>query len=343
MKNTFAEIEKLHRSYYPFAEDHWDYILSKIFDKRYYEYAGRRVWALEQLDDRRDRRIDINALESWKQSYNSIKDQSWPDCDTFTDFENLPVAIQNECINVHNFSPSNWLSQDIKFTEWQEDLNWTYQTFDLVRINYVILDNLEFIAGKKVVDFAGHVGLFAGCCLHNGAESVTYTNVKKQMLDIGNEVLELIDSSVNRHQSILSDIHDYECNGRICQGQDTVMLLGIMDIVHDHYRILESITVAEPNTIIIENIDPEPIKYNKEPLVYWWTEVTHTSWKGYHEDLKPITVGCPNCSWFDFVLAGLGYKKVKHTSYEIWEPDAQDLTNKMDLSTRSVHVYVKEL
>lgn len=37
-----------------------------------------------------------------QESYNAVKDDSWPPVSNFDDFKNLPQWIQDECINVHN-------------------------------------------------------------------------------------------------------------------------------------------------------------------------------------------------------------------------------------------------
>jgi hypothetical protein len=47
----------------------------------------------------------------WINSYNKIKDPSWPDCQTLDDFKTLPLNIQAECIDVHHFSPEIWLHE----------------------------------------------------------------------------------------------------------------------------------------------------------------------------------------------------------------------------------------
>lgn len=41
----------------------------------------------------------------WKSSYNNIKDDSWPECNSPADFSNLSEEIQQECENLHNISP----------------------------------------------------------------------------------------------------------------------------------------------------------------------------------------------------------------------------------------------
>jgi organic radical activating enzyme len=42
--------------------------------------------------------------ENWKNSYDAIKDSSWPSCDSPDDWESLPPEIREECSSVHNFS-----------------------------------------------------------------------------------------------------------------------------------------------------------------------------------------------------------------------------------------------
>ena len=44
----------------------------------------------------------------WKNAYDSIKDITWDKCDTPEDFKNLPQYIQDECINIHHFTPERY-------------------------------------------------------------------------------------------------------------------------------------------------------------------------------------------------------------------------------------------
>lgn len=37
-----------------------------------------------------------------KDSYNAVKDSTWPDVITYQDFQNLPEHIRNECLNIHH-------------------------------------------------------------------------------------------------------------------------------------------------------------------------------------------------------------------------------------------------
>ena len=48
---------------------------------------------------------------NFKIFYNSVKDPSWPDCETLVDFENLPNFIKNECRLLHNLDNIHGFSQ----------------------------------------------------------------------------------------------------------------------------------------------------------------------------------------------------------------------------------------
>lgn len=45
----------------------------------------------------------------WKSAYQSIKDESWPDCNSLDQFESLPEWIREECTVVHKIDPVNYL------------------------------------------------------------------------------------------------------------------------------------------------------------------------------------------------------------------------------------------
>lgn len=328
------------RDFYGLSDDEWYRLRSLTFDKRIYEYVSRKFWLLEQADNDRDTRYDTNALQRWQASYQAIKDPTWPDCETFNDFQSLPDNIQHECRTVHGLDPAKWLDQSIGFDDWSDDPSWDYEEFDLVRLKHIVFDNLEFIQGRRVVDFATHNGLIGGTCLHHGATAVTITNIKQDCLDLANEMLDLLDQD-QRHKSILSDINNTNHNRIVCESADTIILAGILDIVQDHYGILKSITDCDPSTVIINNLDPGAIKNNREPLVHWWQEVTHTTWRGYSQDHRPVTVGCPNAAWFDFVMQSFGYKKHRELKYQVWEPFSDDLSKTQDLFDQNLLIYVK--
>jgi hypothetical protein len=49
-----------------------------------------------------------DEIDLWLENYASIKDSSWPNCDTPENFLDLPSYIQEECKTVHNFDYETW-------------------------------------------------------------------------------------------------------------------------------------------------------------------------------------------------------------------------------------------
>lgn len=51
----------------------------------------------------------------WIDSYNNVKDKSWPDCNSYQDFQNLPDWIQAECRDVHKIDWDDWIKDTGSF------------------------------------------------------------------------------------------------------------------------------------------------------------------------------------------------------------------------------------
>jgi hypothetical protein len=60
-----------------------------------------------------------NILREWRKSYQNIRGDSWPDCDSPDDWDNLPLEIKQECEEVFDFSPGRLADKRLgyKFTD----------------------------------------------------------------------------------------------------------------------------------------------------------------------------------------------------------------------------------
>jgi organic radical activating enzyme len=58
------------------------------------------------VGDIQERRVE--GADLWSATYNKIKDASWPSCNEINDFYHLPTAVQQECRELHKFSPEAW-------------------------------------------------------------------------------------------------------------------------------------------------------------------------------------------------------------------------------------------
>ena len=307
---------------YGIDQSMYQQVLDHMFPLDIYEYASRKAYLAERTNPNRDPGYDLRNQQAWQRSYENIKDPSWPDCATPDHFANLPLHIQQECITQHGFSADIWLDPNIPFEKFQRDPTWQLDAFDIVRLKLALVDNLDSIKHKKIIDFGTHIGLLGTVCLHNDAEHVVVTNIKSDCLSIADEMLALNNPLRHRFRAVLSNINDLGETEALCYDRDTVILAAIMNIVTDHFGIMRAITRSRPKTIIIQNWNPPVIATHPAPLVYWWLEDTTVAWKGFHPTDMETRVGCPNKAWFDTILGDFGYRLSKYTLTDISSPFA---------------------
>ncbi len=210
---------------------------------------------------------------------------------------------------------------------------------DVVRYRTIILDNLEYIVNKKIVDFSALTGHLSFICLHNKASSVVATEIRSVLVDIIRLAADYKKYTQNQFKVIQSDIHDYAVNKEICTGADTVLLCGIMYHVHDHVAILESIADALPQCIIIETLNDTSISYMHRPMISWKTENTNSLFTAARNSKDVTLVGFPNPVWFDLAMNSLGYSKRKQRDYVYSMEYAVPVSEK--IQNRTVLVYTK--
>ena len=205
-------------------------------------------------------------------SYNNIKDSSWPECNTYEDLCNLPQHIIDECRDQHNFDFLIYNQDDIDLTRWNNFVSGEYPVSELVRYKSTILDIQEHFKNKRIVDFACHAGLISLMALHVGAKFVKLMNVRPEFVTLAKKILTL----GNYQQCIdpiVADIHNYKSNTDLCSGSDVALLYGIMYHVHDHYEILNSICASNIKKIVIDIFIVYDYLFRKRLSEYKYTKL----------------------------------------------------------------------
>jgi len=291
-------------------------------------------------------------LSTWKDSYNKIKGEDWPDCNLYSDFEKLPINIQEECRNSFDFSPEIWIKNAEDFVNkfplsviatsmWSDSnntiiLNET-NLQNLIRIKRNILDNSNVIKNQRVLEFGCFFGDFSYASISCGATHVVCTDVRNETLNIAKLRAQLRNVPTDVISFEIADLHNYENNFRLSKNADTVIISGVMYHVHDHYAILESIANARPKYIVIETVENDKIKDIPDPVIVYDFELSFASCWGWYNNQEMVPVGTPNSAWFDFAMQSLKYKRIKKDQYEGWFPNNFDNSERSE--TRSIHVY----
>jgi 2-polyprenyl-3-methyl-5-hydroxy-6-metoxy-1,4-benzoquinol methylase len=248
-----------------------------------------------------------NVRDQWKEKYNVIKDVSWPSCDSFEEFENLPTKIKNECIEIHNFSPEIWKKHLI------EDSIKPFSLEIADHVKDIMISFSDSIVGQDIVDFACNTGNYSFACWKAGANSVVGFDVRQEHIIIANAIKNYYGIDDSKVQFKLADVHDYDGVLELCKNKSTALIPGLLYHVHDHYEILKTVSQTDIKNIIIETGENKNIMNSSEPLIWWRTEHTLDNISGWHNHDLKIPVGYPNLSWFKMIMSNLNYNWVSTT------------------------------
>lgn len=310
-----------------------DEIYNNLPSKEYFRFVSNARDLLNKSTHTQRIEASIkSSIDQWVNSYNLIRGKDWPDCDNFDEFAQLPDYIQTECTEIHNFNPIIW-ANNIKENTHLETHDTMPTNFDIRRIKQVVVDNLEFIKNKHIVDLSCGYGYIAATCLHHRCASITATDIRQSNIDIVNQSITKF--GLTNITTKIADIHNYDYNTELCIGVDTVLLCGIMYHVHDHYAILESIAKAGPECIIIETDENVNIEDIPMPLIHFESESTIHAVNGWEQDKDTVLVGYPNTTWFDLSATLLGYIKIKSTRNKLYRVGREGVS-------RSTHVLIKK-
>jgi hypothetical protein len=278
------------------------------------EYSDlEKLW--KEIHDPRARRlVDRNLKDSlilWQQRYNQIKDPSWPECCELTDFDRLPSAIKQECIDIHKFSPDIWKQ---KITE---DVTQRFILPPSVNDLKIVQQNSDVIVNKKIVEVACGHGRYSFACCQTGASSVLGFDIRNDNLKMAKAIQDFLKIPKKILTFTKLDIHDHKAVTKVCANKDTVLVPGIMYHVHDHYEILQAVAKSKVQNIIIETAESAEAVQSTQPLIWWTVENTFENLNGWIRDCQEIPVGYPNRAWFDLIMPYLGYKLISSSQYTI--------------------------
>jgi hypothetical protein len=281
------------------------------------------------------------VILKWLETYANIKQANWQECQNYQDLENLRADVKRICAQQYGFDPSQEFEQvttEVLYQRVFAEFPITLRPDSMVRYQQVLLDNIDLIRGRHVVDFAVNLGIFAFGCLHNGAQSVVGTEIRTDMVEHLDKVCTQYSHPKNKIDIKQADIHDYQNNTVLCQGKDTVLLSGILYHIQDHYPVIKSICAASPQHIILETVDFTKGNETDTPCVYWRNEQTQIRLHAWNYGESAVPVGLPNTAWLDMVLNSFGYHRIRQSRNTTW--GTIDLLPERQVS-RMVYVYQK--
>jgi hypothetical protein len=201
-----------------------------------------------------------------------------------------------------------------------------------IRIQNQLVDNIELIKDKHVFDLGTDRGSFLYPCIELGCKSVTGA---QPLPDYNNAINEaLIGLNLNdKASAVWGDAYDLPGLTELLKGKDTLLMLGLMYHLNNHYQLLEAVTKTNITGLVIEmSINFWYDHYmHPESAIKWKLEQQNVDVKGWEFNgiNKDWTwVGYPNAAWFVQTLKFMGWKIKSNIIHSILRTSSPQLIHR---------------
>ena len=218
--------------------------------------------------------------------------------------------------------------------EWSPWEIWNYPIRDLIRYKNILLNNSELIKGAKVASIGSHIGVEILFSLNMGAKycvGIEPMEKKNELATFvcqkaGFENFKLVTGEL-KQEHIYQNIKDF----------DTLILGGIMDMIPDHYRLIQNASTTGIENIIIEVGGKEEHSRSIIPHITWDQFDTDEQGEGpFNPSSKTKMHGLPNLAFLKMLLGEFGYEFQKQDFFYFFNNDQNN-----SLRQRSVSVFKK--
>jgi len=228
------------------------------------------------------------------------------------------------------------VSKDLQkqWDDWKPWEAWTYPIHDLVRYKNILLNNSDMIKGAKVADIGSHIGVDVLFALNMGAKHCVGIEpfIEKNRLaafvceKAGYGNFDMISGEL-KQKELYQQIKDY----------DTLILSGLMDMIPDHYRLMDNVATTKIKNIIIEVVEKEEHSRSEVPNVTWKRYGPDEHGYGpFNPSVETGLHGYPNLAFLKMLLSEFGYEFQKQDFFHKIKPE----TGESNL--RSVSVFKKQ-
>ena len=191
---------------------------------------------------------------------------------------------------------------------------WTYPIKDLVRYKKMLVDNQSLIKDKRIADIGSDLGFGVLFSLHLGAEHC----IGLEPVSRKNELASLILGKAGYKNFTLFEgqIKDQDVWPKM-QDLDTVILGSVLDVIADHYRLIENVAKTNAQDIIIDGLEDRSQAESETPWINWKVENYDPFQKGsFNDNVQHPFYGEPNRAFVSMLMAEFGYQLDNQSFYE---------------------------
>jgi len=192
---------------------------------------------------------------------------------------------------------------------------WSYPIDDLIRYKKMLLDHSTLIEGGKIADLGSHLGVGVLFCLNIGAERC----VGIEPISDKNKLASFIcgKSGFDNFEFLTGEIKQESIYQRI-KNFDTMILGSLIDMIPDHYRLMENVAKTGIQNIIVEVAEDKRYAKSEEPHINWYSYDYKSRLEGPFNPAvdKPLH-GEPNLAFLKMLMAEFGYRFQKQEFFHM--------------------------
>lgn len=148
--------------------------------------------------------------------------------------------------------------------------------------------NEHIIRDKIVLDLACHEGESTSIIQKLGSKYIYGVDARRELIDVAKRNLK------KNVEFFTGDIQDENLITPLIEKSNTVVVLGVLYHLYNHFGFFSSILKPNIEHVIIETIaGPDTLN----PEMFWGFESVNNNLNGWHDSATIIPNGSPNLSW----------------------------------------------
>lgn len=232
----------------------------------------------------------------------------------------------------HHWQNSLTDDPEARWNQWTPWDVWSYPIDDLIRYKKMILDHRKIITDKKVADIGSHLGIGVLFCLNLGSHScvgIEPFEAKNRLASFicgkaGYDNFQFLTAEL-KQDSIYESIMDF----------DTLILGSLLDMIPDHYRLMDNVSKTNIKNIIIEIGEVEELCNSPGASIKWYYHKEDNQHHGpYRPGVSNPIRGTPNLAFLKMLLGEFNYDFIKQDFFHM-------RTNEKKPRLRSVCLFEK--
>jgi SAM-dependent methyltransferase len=184
----------------------------------------------------------------------------------------------------------------IPWDAYEPNISWKYPDHDRDRFTRILLDNHQFIAGKKVLDLGCHTGFMLYVAHYLGATKLSGVNIRDHAVDVAKYFFDQLKIDADFYTN---DIENYAMLENLCEQHDTVIMASVLEHLKNHEHILSIISRSKIKYIILEGTLVQDD--NLQPRIHY--RIEDTAWNFASDNRQPRSIaGIPNRRFLETML-----------------------------------------